>query len=207
MPVIREGKHLFEFPDADGWHAIKYDEINLAKQGFYRQRVEIIKWRGDEENPGAGIKGVDIVATQGPAHQEITLLEIKDFREDEPGLKAKIMTGEIPVEIAHKVLHTWGALCLGARQGDSLLAPALRTVILRPPNQIRVVFFLAQSPIYSSPQEGNTKQKLHTRRTQRQNILTKLQNHLKPLGIKADLADVDDLPKNCGWTVVEVAQT
>lgn len=205
MPAIPEGKHLFDFPDADGWHAIKYDEINSAKPGFYRQRVEIIKWRGDEENPGVGIKGVDIVATQGPAYQEITLLEIKDFREDEQGLKAKIMTGEIPVQIAHKVLHTWGALCLGARHEDGLLAPELRTVILRPPGQIRVVFFLAQSPIHSSPQEGNTKQRLYTRRTQRQDILAKLQRQLKPLGIKADLADVDDLPKNCGWTVVEVS--
>jgi hypothetical protein len=216
MPVITEGKHRFEFPDADDWHAFKYDEIDAAKPGFYRERIETIKWKGEEDKlgedgklaecgkPGEGLKGVDIVAGILPDMNDLTLLEIKDFREDEPGLRAKVRTGEIPTEILLKALHTWGALCLGARHRDSLLLPDLRAAILRPSTQLRVVLFLAQTPIRQSPNERDTRQKEDTRRKQRQGILAKMQNSLKPLGIKSHLADVGDLPDRCGWTVTEL---
>ena len=203
MPAIIEGKHQFEFP-ADDWHAFKYDELDVAKRGFYRERIETIKWKGEAGKPGEGLKGVDIVACIRSTMDDLTLLEIKDFRDDEPGLRAKVSTGEIPVEILLKTMHTWGALCLGARRGDDLLLPDLRAAILRPPKQLRVVLFLAQTPIQQSPNERDTRQKEDTRRKQRQGILTKMQNHLKPLGIKSHLADVGDLPTRCGWTVTEL---
>lgn len=205
MPVIHEGKHEFEFPDADDWHAVKYDEINPANPSFYGKRIEVIKWKGEAGKPGEGIKAVDIVAGIRPDFRELTLLEIKDFREDEPGLKKKVETGEIPVAIVQKALHTWGALCLGARHGDALLAPDLRAGILRPPERLRVVFFLAQTPLRPSPQEGNTKQRADLRRKQRLGILTKMQNYLKHLGILSALADLGDLPDRCGWTVAELS--
>lgn len=204
MPAIREDKFVFDFPDDDGWHAFKYDEINPINPSFYGKRIEVIKWKGEDGKPGEGIKAVDIVAGIRPDFRELTLLEIKDFREDEPGLKAKISTGEIPIVIVQKALHTWGALCLGARRGDELLAPDLRAGILRQPERLRVVFFLAQTPIRPSPQEGNTKQKEDMRRKQRLGILTKMQNHLKHLGIQSTLADIGDLPERCGWTVTEL---
>lgn len=202
--MITEGKHRFEFPDADDWHAFKYDEIDPIKLGFYRERIETIKWKGEAGKPGEGLKGVDIVAGIRPTMDDLTLLEIKDFREDEPGLRAKVNTGEIPAEILLKTMHTWGALCLGARQGDDLLLPELRAAILRPPKRLRVILFLAQTPIRQSPNERDTRQKEDARRRQRLGILTKMQNHLKPLGIKSHLADVDDLPERCGWTVTEL---
>ena len=204
MPVIIEGKHAFHLPDSDGWYAFKYDDINLGNPGFYRERIEKIKAKGAEGRPAEGLKGVDIVAGICPGFHDLTLLEIKDFREDEPGLREKVSTGEIPAEILHKALHTWGALCLGARNHDTLLDADLCAGILRPPQQLRVVFFLAQRPIRQSPNERDTRQKQDTRNKQRLGILTKMQNHLGPLGIKSDLADVGNLPKNCGWTVTEL---
>jgi hypothetical protein len=203
MPVITEGKHQFEFPDADDWYAFKYDEIDAAKPGFYRERIENIKWKGEVGKPGEGLKGVDIVAGR-PDMNDLTLLEVKDFREDEPGLRAKVSTGEMPTEVLLKTLHTWGALSLGARHGDSLLLPELRVAILRPSTRLRVVLFLAQTPISQSPNERDTRQKEDLRRKQRLGILTKMQNNLKPLGIKSHLADVGDLPDRCGWTVTEL---
>ncbi|RZJ62506.1 MAG: hypothetical protein EOO58_00455 [Hymenobacter sp.] len=199
MPAIREGRHLFEFPDADGWHAFKYDETDSTKPGFYRERIGVIQMKGQP-----GVRGVDIVAGIQPDFQDLTLLEIKDFREDEPGLREKVLTSEMPAQIVQKALHTWGALCLGARHGDELLPPDLRVAILRPPQRLRVVLFLAQVPIRRSPNERDTRQKEDIRRKQRQGVLTKMQNHLKPLGIQSDLADVSNLPDRCGWTVTEL---
>lgn len=202
--MIIEGKHLFNFPDVDGWHAFKYDEIDPTQPGFYRERIETIKWKGEVGKPGEGLKGVDIVAGIRPTMDDLTLLEIKDFREDEPGLRMKVSTGEMPAEVLLKTLHTWGALCLGARHKDDLLLPDLRAAILRPPERLRVVLFLAQTPISQSPNERDTRQKEDTRRKQRLGILAKMQNDLKPLGIKSHLADVGNLPARCGWTVTEL---
>jgi len=68
MPAIPEGKHTFIFPDADDWHAFKYDERNTIQPGFYQTRLEKID----------GLKGVDIVAGIRPEFHTLTLLEIKD---------------------------------------------------------------------------------------------------------------------------------
>ncbi len=197
--MIVEGKHQFEFPDADNWLAFKYDETDPAKAGFYRERIGVIQMKGQP-----GVRGVDIVAGIRPDFYDLTLLEIKDFREDEPGLREKVLTGEMPAQIVQKALHTWGALCLGARHGDELLAPDLRAAVLRPSERLRVVLFLAQTPVRQSPNERDTRQKEEARRKQRLGILTKMQNNLKPLGIKSHLADVGDLPDRCGWTVMEL---
>ncbi|MGI4866052.1 MAG: hypothetical protein ACRYFZ_19165 [Janthinobacterium lividum] len=199
MPAIPEGNLVFDFPDADNWHAFKYDDTDLTKPGFYRERIGVLQVKGME-----GIKGVDIVAGIKPDFYDLTLLEIKDFREDEPGLREKVSTGEIPIEIIHKALHTWGALCLGARADDALLPDNLRTAILRPPQRLRVVFFLAQLPIRQSPNERDTRIKKENRRKQRQGILKRMQEGLKPLGIKSDLAGLGELPDRCGWTVTEL---
>ncbi len=209
MPVIEEGRHRFEFPDAEGWYAFKYDEITDNRLSFYRQRAEPIKYRYADAQPnaerkGEGIKGVDIIAGIGPDFQELLLLEVKDFSRDAAGLEAKVESGEIPAVIAQKALHTWGALCLGARNQDNLLPAELRVGILHPPKLLRVVFFLAQEPIKPSPRERDTRQKEYNRRTQRRGIRTKLLNLLRPLGLEADLADIGDLPKHCGWTVTEL---
>ena len=56
------------------------------------------------------------------------------------------------------------------------------------------MFFLAQAPIQPSPQERDTQQKMQNCRVQRQHLLKKMREKLKPLGIQRDLADVDDLP-------------
>ena len=191
MPAIPEGTLLFNFPDADGWHAFKYDEQDPVKPSFYRERIEKIK----------GMKGVDIVAGIRPDFHDLTLLEIKDFRDDAPTLREKIASKEIPLEILQKALNTWAALCLGARNGDILLAPDLRAAILRPPRRLKLVFFLAQASILPSPQERDTRQKVQNRRVQRQDLLKKMREKLKPLGIQCDLADIGDLPERCGWTV------
>jgi hypothetical protein len=209
MPVIEEGRHRFEFPDTEGWYAFKYDEINDDRLGFYRQRAEPIKYRYADMQPeskrkGEGIRGVDIVAGIGPEFRELVMLEIKDFSKDVAGLEAKVESGEIPAVIVQKALHTWGALCLGARNQDDLLPAELRVGILHPPKLLRVVFFLAQESIKSSPRERDTRQKEYNRRAQRRGIRTKLLNLLRPLGLEGDLADVDDLPRHCGWTVTEL---
>jgi hypothetical protein len=191
MPAIPEGKLVFDFPDADGWHAFKYDEKDPTKPSFYRERIEKIK----------GLKGVDIVAGIRPDFHDLVLIEIKDFRDDAPGLREKIATKEIPLEILQKALNTWAALSLGARAEDALLASGLRAAIQRPPQRLKLVFFLAQAPIQSSPQERDTRQKVQNRRVQRQDLLKKMQEKLKPLGIQCALADVGELPERCGWTV------
>ena len=104
-------------------------------------------------------------------------------------------------EILLKTMHTWGALCLGARCGDDLLLPELRAAILR----LRVVLFLVQTPIRQSPNERDTRQEENMLRKQRLGILTKLQNNLKPLDIKSHLADVGHLLARCDWKVTELA--
>lgn len=42
---------------------------------------------------------------------------------------------------------------------------------------------------------------MQNRRVQRQDLLKKMQEKLKPLGIRCARADVSDLPARCGWTV------
>ncbi|WP_046245132.1 hypothetical protein [Hymenobacter terrenus] len=193
MPVIPEGSLVFNFPDADDWHAFKYDEKDPAKPSFYRERIEKIK----------SMKGVDIVAGIRPDFYDLILIEIKDFRNDAPGLREKIRTKEIPLEILQKTLNTWAALSLGARNEDALLAPDLRAAIRRSPERLKLVFFLAQTRIQQSPQERDTQQKMQNRRVQRQDLLKKMREKLKPLGIQCDLADFDDLPPRCGWVVTD----
>lgn len=34
MPAIPEGRLVFDFPDADGWHAFNYDEKGPTKPSF-----------------------------------------------------------------------------------------------------------------------------------------------------------------------------
>ena len=138
-----------------------------------------------------------------PDFHDLTLIKIKDFRDDAAGLREKIRTKEIPLEILHKALNTWAALSLGARNADVLLDPDLRAAIQRPPQRLKLVFFLAQVPIQQSPQQRDTQQKQQNRRVQRNDLLKKIQEKLKPLGIQCYLADLDDLPKRCGWTVTE----
>ena len=79
MPVIIEGKHQFDFLDADNWYVFKYDESDAVQPGFYRERIEPMKWKGEDNKPGEGLKGVDIVAGILPPLDDLTLLEIKDF--------------------------------------------------------------------------------------------------------------------------------
>ncbi|AMJ66677.1 hypothetical protein [Hymenobacter sp. PAMC 26628] len=191
MPVIPEDKLEFHFPEADSWYAFKYDEKDKGKFGFYRERIEKID----------GMKGVNIVAGIGPNFPVLTLIEIKDFREDGKALREKMRTGEIPLEILQKALNTCSGLYLGARHQDPLLAADLRAAVLRPFQRIELIFFLVEAPLQPSPQERDTRQKENNRRTQRQDMLKKMREKLDPLGIRCALADLVKLPRNCGWTV------
>ena len=192
MPVILEDKLKFYFPDANSWYAFKYDGQEENKICFYRERIEKID----------GMKGVDIVASIGSEFEVLTLIEIKDFRENGKDLKNKLRTGEIPLEILQKALNTCSGLYLGARSQDPLLAASLRAAVLRPFRRIELVFFLVEAPIQLSPQERDTRQKENNRRTQRQDMLKKMREKLDPLGIRCALADLGKLPRNCGWAVV-----
>lgn len=102
---------------------------------------------------------MDIVASIRPDFHDLVLIEIKDFRNDAAGLREKIATKEIPLEILQKTLNTWAALSLGARAGHALLIPDLRAAILRPPQRLKLVFFLAQAPPFSPPHRSATPSK------------------------------------------------
>ncbi|MFD1468945.1 hypothetical protein ACFQ48_11980 [Hymenobacter caeli] len=191
MPVILKDKLEFHFPDNNSWYVFKYDEQDQSKASFYRERIEKIN----------GMKGVDIVAGIGPDFPVLTLIEIKDFREDSKALRKKMRTGEIPLEILQKALNTCSGLYLGARSQDPLLAADLRAAVLRPFQRIDLIFFLVEASLQPSPQERDTRQKENNRRTQRQDMLKKMREKLDPLGIRCALADLTKLPRNCGWTV------
>jgi len=193
MPTIREDNLVFDFPDADSWHALKYDDKEIP--GFYRQRIEVID----------GLKGVDIIAGQQPDFDVVTLIEIKDFSEDPKALKAKVESGEIPLEILQKALNTCSALYLGARTHDTLLDANLRAAILRPVKELRLIFFLEEALMPFSPNEGARKKLEHNRRVRRQDMEKKMREKLLPLNIHCRLADHEKLPRNCGWTVKKLA--
>ena len=196
MPAITEGRLVFDFPYADSWYAFKYDdkEDPDAKLNFYRERVEKID----------GVRGVDIVAGVRPHFPTLTLLEVKDFRGHADDLKAELRGGNLPLEILQKALHTCSGLYLGARCHDDLLAADLRAAVLAPPHRLELVFLLAEDPIRSSLPEPVRKKKTQNRRTRRLDILTQMRRKLEPLGMVCDLADVDDLPPHCGWTVTSL---
>jgi hypothetical protein len=197
MPVIIEGKEgepnnlEFTFPDADSWHAFKYDEQDPAKPSFYREHLEKID----------GIKGVDIVAGIRPDFHTLTLIEVKDFRGHAHDLKEELRSGAIPLEILQKALHTCSGLYLGARHRHPLLAADLRAAVLRPAQRLELIFFLAEDPVRASLPAHERRQKELSLRTRRQDILKKMREKFKPLGIQCDLADLNDLPDRCGWTV------
>ncbi|WP_210518650.1 hypothetical protein [Hymenobacter terricola] len=191
MPVIPEGSLLFDFPDADNWHAFKYDEKDKSRPGFYQECLE----KTD------GIKGVDIVAGISPGFHTITLIEIKDFSGHAHDLKEEVRSGAIPLEILQKAPHTCSGLYLGARNKTPLLAPDLRAAVRRPSQRLEVVFFLAEDPVRTSLPAHERRQKELSRRTRRQDLLKKMREKFKPLGIPCDLAELGDLPERCGWTV------
>lgn len=197
MPAIIEGRLVFDFPDADFWYAFKYDdkEDPDAAPNFYRERVEKID----------GIRGVDIVAGIRPHFHTLTLLEVKDFRGHANDLKAELRGGNIPLEILQKALHTCSGLYLGARCHDALLDADLRAAILVPPRRLELIFLLAEDPIRLSLPEQVRKNKRLNRRRRREDILTQMRRKLEPLGIVCDLADLDDLPPHCGWTVTSLS--
>ncbi|UPL50224.1 hypothetical protein [Hymenobacter sublimis] len=193
MPTIQEGNLIFDFPAADSWFAFKYDED--TPPGYYRQRIDRID----------GLKGVDIIAGQRPAFDTLTLIEIKDFRLDSKGLKEKVESGEIPLEILQKALNTCSALYLGARAHDALLDAGLRAAVLRPCSEIRLVFFLQEAPLPYSPIISDRLKKEHNHRVKRQLMEKKMREKLKPLGIDCRLAELGQLPRGCGWTVTEAS--
>ena len=194
MPVITEGNLVFDFPDADAWHAFKYDNQEDradTSPNFYRERVEKID----------GIRGVDIVAGVRPHFLALTLLEVKDFRGHAPDLREELRRGSLPLEVLQKALHTCSGLFLGARNHDALLAADVRAAVLAPPHRLELVFLLAEDRIAASLPEPVRKKKTQNRRTRRLDMLTQMRRKLAPLGIVCDLADLDDLPPHCGWTV------
>lgn len=189
MPTIQEGNLVFDFPTADSWYAFKYDEDNPP--GYYRQRIDRID----------GLKGVDIIAGQRPEFDTLTLIEIKDFRLDPKGLKEKVESGEIPLEILQKALNTCSALYLGARADDALLDSSLRAAVLRPCAAIKLIFFLEEASLPTSPHARDQRLKEQNRRVKRQDMEKKMREKLKPLGIDCRLAQLTALPRHCGWTV------
>ena len=193
MPKIQDGNLLFDFPAADSWYAFKYDEE--TPPGFYRQRIDVVN----------GLKGVDIIAGQRPELSVLTLIEIKDFRLDPKGLKEKVTSGEIPLEILQKALNTCSALYLGARANDALLDVGLRAAVLRPFDEIKLIFFLQEVPLSGSPYDRDRKTKEHNHRVKRLDMEKKMREKLKPLGIDCRLAELGNLPRHCGWTVTELA--
>lgn len=98
-------------------------------------------------------------------------------------------------------LNVISGLYLRARHKTPLLAPDLRAAILRPSQRLEVVFFLAEDPMRPSLPAHERRQKELSLRTRRQDLLKKMREKLKPLGIQCDLADLDDLPAQCGWMV------
>lgn len=191
MPAILEDRLLSDFPDADGWHAFKYDEKDPAKPSYYRTHLEKIN----------GLKGVDIVAGIQPHFHTLTLIEIKDFREHAHELKEKLRSGVLPLEILQKAVNTCSGLYLGSRHRDPMLDVNLRLAVLRPLQRLELIFFLAEDVVRQSLPERERKQKELSRRTRRQDILKRMKEKLGPLGIACDLAEVNNLPERCGWTV------
>jgi hypothetical protein len=134
----------------------------------------------------------------------LTLLEIKDFRHHAHALKEEICLGTLVLEIVQKAVHTCGGLYLGARSNDALLDVELRAAVLRPTQRLALVLFLAQDAVRSAlPTPEKAKQE-QNRRVRRQDMLKKIREKLGPLGIVCALAEIDDLPDRCGWTVTEL---
>lgn len=195
MPAIPEGKHTFNFPDSDDWHAFKYDEKNAAQISFYQARLEKID----------GLKGVDIVAGIRPAFHTLTLLEAKDFRHHAHALKEEMRLGTLLLEIVQKTVHTCGGLYLGAHSNDALLDAELRVAMLRPAQRITLVLFLAQDAVRPSLSAWEKAKQEQNRQVRRQDMLKKLREKLGPLGIVCALVELNNLPARCGWTVTELS--
>lgn len=188
MPIETEGRLTFDFPAAANWYALKYDD--RTKPGFYKTRLEIIN----------GTKGVDFVVSQQPEFSSVWLLEVKDFRGFQEELDAELKTGTLVLEVVQKAVHTCAGLYLAACGQHELITADLRAATLRPP-QWKLLLFLQQDPLPDSPHEQTRKKAAHNRVVQRQDIAKKLRAKLKPLGIGSELAELDQLPRNVGWTV------
>ena len=186
---VRQPRLAFTFPN--DWYAFRYDEKDLTRPSFYKQRIEKID----------GLKGVDIVAGQQPGFPALTLLEIKDYRDRKQELRGKLKSGELQREVLLKAVNTWAALHLGARMQDELLDTNLRATILRPVDRLDFVFFLAEDPIQPSPKVSDTRKEIQNRRNRRLLEEKKLREKLTPLGLDCRLADLGDLPRRCAWEV------
>ena len=193
MPTETEGKLTFNFPDGNGitWYALKYDDRQTP--GFYKTRMEVID----------GVKGVDLVAGQSPCFSQVWLIEVKDFREYQAELEAELKAGTLLLEVIQKAVHTCAGLYLAACGEHELIPAELRAATLRPP-QWKLVLFLEQDPLPDSPHVQTLKKAVHNRVIQRQDIAKKLRAKLKPLGIGSELAELNQLPRNAGWTVTSI---
>lgn len=192
MPAKKEGKLTFDFPDADSWYVLRYDDRKTP--GFYKTRMEVID----------GTKAVDFVAGIRPQFARVWLIEVKDFRGNEEALDAEIKSGTLLLEVLQKTIHTCAGLYLAACGQHELLPVDLREAMLCPP-QLKLIFFLEQDPISVSPHTQTIKKAAHNRVVQRQDIAKKLRAKLKPLGIGSEVAELAHLPRNTGWTVTSVA--
>ncbi len=198
MQHIPEGNLDFGF--ADEWHVVKFDET-----AYYRTLLETIN----------GVKAVDFVATTttlvaatGAPGERLLLLEVKDFRENNDELQAKIETEEFPLEVVQKTLHTISGLYLltrpdVARRPEAALLRPYADAVRTGPAVLEVVLFLEQPPVKYSPRDKAYKLGIANRDAQRSGIRKRLVEKLRPLGFACQLFDTTTQPNTAatlGWT-------
>jgi len=176
MTIINEGRLRFQFPD--GCRAIKYDDTS-----YYRNQLE----------KAVNLKAVDIIVSTNK--QSISFIEIKDFRGHAIENKKRLKSGELACEVAEKFAHTLAGLVGAYRTEDSALFGLAVDCLKRNKRTMEVILFL---------QEDKIAVRLHPSKKRRTDQLDLLRRHLKPFGVAARIANLEDLPTGTLWSVCTI---
>jgi len=180
MPTITEQKLTFIFPET--WLVNKYDE-----QSFYRNQVQKCQATG----------AVDILAL---SEHELFMIEVKDFRNSRIENKQRLKTGELAIEVAHKLRDTLTGLHGAYRWQESKLAPFYNYVFARSKTMIGARYQRKITGILFL-EEDIVPAKYDVQQTY-ENLRKRMQKQLKFLQIRCHVYNKKTLPKKFGWQVI-----
>ncbi|RKZ90283.1 MAG: hypothetical protein DRR19_10575 [Candidatus Parabeggiatoa sp. nov. 1] len=173
MIIIKEGNLTFQFPS--DWHVCKYDSENH----FYYNQVRRCE----------GTKAVDIIASSG---NELFMIEAKDFRGDRINNKARILKGELVVEVTQKVKDSIVGLYGAFHSFNEELQPFYRPFFAEKRQPIKIVLLL---------EEDRIPEKAKHFKYRRSQLRKTINSHLKFLNVHCYVHNCSDLPNHFQWRV------
>ena len=190
MPTIfDEGQLRFTFPNH--WYAVQYDATN-----FYRHQII---------PTGANLKAVDFIAVPHPDHNQILMIEVKDFRGHAAENDERIVSGDLVSEIIEKAMHTLSGLYIVKYYNNAELANYVADA-LTPPAKIELVLFMEEDAVIVLA-KNDTKGKLRKLQKEQRidDMVLSLRQKLKnTVGIRTKVLNTERIEARDGFTVTHI---